>query len=122
DQSPELPPPRQMPEVSVRSSLMITNPHAHNGDASRTPCPALPMTEFQTTDPGLAAFLVTRGHPLVQLTALLHQKPGCCFPPEARGDADRTFEEALVPARRFAATLNELWALAGRARSALAVS
>ena len=81
--------------------------------------PALPMTEFRTTDPGLAAFLVTRGHLLVRLTALPHQDPVFCFPPEARGDADRTFEKALVPARCFATTLSELWALAGRARAEL---
>jgi hypothetical protein len=62
---------------------------------------------YSTTDLNVGAFLIARGHKLVQVTGEGAQKK-FGFHDDARRDVDNYFLDALVPARSFAAALKTL--------------
>ena len=67
--------------------------------------------EYRTTDLGLAAFLVARGHPLMRLEGRCGDRRVFCFPTAAEGSAPLFHRDASVPARTFANAIRDLKAL-----------
>jgi hypothetical protein len=72
---------------------------------------AADSTEYQTTDLGLAAFLVTLRHPLTGLGGTGGGRRTFHFPAEARRDAAAYYQKALVPARDYFTAVRDLKAL-----------
>jgi hypothetical protein len=68
-------------------------------------------TNFQTTDLSLAAFLLARGHRVIQLGGAAGGRRIFSFPTEASAEALEFFQHASVPARAFANALRDLKAL-----------
>jgi hypothetical protein len=69
------------------------------------------LTEYGTSDLGLASYLVVKGHPLTGLGGLPGGKRTFFFPGEAETDALTFFQDAAVPARKFFAAVKDLKAL-----------
>lgn len=67
--------------------------------------------DFQTSDLGLAAFLVSRGHALLGVERDHGARCTFRFPLEAREDGQAFYRNASVPARAFANALRDLKAL-----------
>lgn len=64
--------------------------------------------EFTTTDLGVAAFLLAKGHALLRLGAAGGRRKVFCFPPGVRAVAATFYQDALVPARSFANAIRDL--------------
>ncbi len=68
-------------------------------------------TDFQTSDLGLAAFLVSRGHALLDVGTVGGGRKVFHFAPEVHEEAKGFYQNAPVPARAFANALRDLKAL-----------
>jgi hypothetical protein len=69
------------------------------------------VTNFQTTDLGLAAYLVARGHALLGVQGENGGRRVFLFPPEAREEASGFYAGGTVPARQYANAVRDLKAL-----------
>ena len=68
-------------------------------------------TEFQTSDLSLAAFLLSRGHALLNVGTVGGGRKVFHFPPDVHEEARTFYQNAPVPARAFANALRDLKAL-----------
>jgi hypothetical protein len=69
------------------------------------------VEDFQTTDLGLAAFLLSRGHALLRVDTVGAGRRVFSFPAEVRNETQAFYQNAAVPARTFANALRDLKAL-----------
>ena len=68
-------------------------------------------TDFETSDLSLAAFLLSRGHALLDVGTVGGGRKVFHFPPEVHEEARAFYQNAPVPARAFANALRDLKAL-----------
>jgi hypothetical protein len=64
--------------------------------------------QYKTTDVSVSAFLVARGHKLLDIEGDNPAKRMFVFPEAARADVPKFFTDAPVGARTFAAALKSL--------------
>ena len=66
---------------------------------------------FETTDLGLGAYLLARGHELRAVRAVTERQRMFVFGIDAEGDAESFYRNASIPARAYAAALRDIKSL-----------
>ena len=66
------------------------------------------LPEFQTSDLGIAAFLLAQGVPLLRVLPGREWKRTFCFPASAREQAGEYWRGATIPARAFFNAIHDL--------------